>query len=339
MSLHVLEPGLATWVVDAGREKYRSLGVPVGGAADRASLALGNGLVGNPPDAAALEINLSGPTLRAGCTLACVLYGAPFEMASDRQRLHPGRTFTLQPEETLSIHGTPTGMRAYLCVQGGIRIPPVLESRSSLRPIEVGAELPCEHGNICRRFLAENPLGEEDHTTLRVLPGPHADWFPGQEMQGRSFLVKPASDRMGLRLEGDPFRLPGRQLVSEPVCPGSVQVTGDGQCIVLGVDGQTIGGYPKISQVITADMDKLGRLRPGEVVRFRTASLAEATTANRQRQTLLRRWLLRLHVTAPGVGSLARPEPPPTKDRGNRTRDETEEFEKWLVGFTTPEND
>ena len=109
MTLHVVEPGLSTWVVDFGRENYRSLGVPVGGAADRAALALGNGLVGNPPDAAALEINLSGPTLRADCPLACVLYGAPFEIRSDRQRLRAGKTFTLQPQEQLRISGTSLG--------------------------------------------------------------------------------------------------------------------------------------------------------------------------------------------------------------------------------------
>src|SRR5439155_4241204 len=95
MSLRVLDPGLYSLVVDFGRPSCRSLGVPVGGAADRTSLALGNALVGNPPDAAALEITLAGPTLRAACELACVLYGAPFAMTSDRQRLTAYTTFTL----------------------------------------------------------------------------------------------------------------------------------------------------------------------------------------------------------------------------------------------------
>jgi biotin-dependent carboxylase-like uncharacterized protein len=321
MTLHVIEPGLATWVVDFGRDNYRSLGVPVGGAADRAALALGNGLVGNEPGAAALEINLSGPTIQARCQLACVLYGAPFEMHSVRQRLAPGKTFTLQPEESLEIRGTALGMRAYLCVQGGIQAAPVLGSRSSLHPVEAGAELPCESGSIHSRFLPANPLKEEHPTSLRVLPGPQADWFPTQELRGASFRVKPASDRMGLRLDGVRFALPDRQLVSEPVCPGSVQVTGDGQCIVLGIDGQTIGGYPKIAQVISADLDNLGRLRPGEEIRFVPVTLAEATEAFRRRQNLLRRWLLRLSLTAPGVGSLVCPAANSTKDRGPRTKD------------------
>src|SRR5437764_11150571 len=103
MSLHVLEPGLQTQVVDYGRPGCRSLGVPVGGAADRWSLALGNALVGNAPDAAALEITLAGPTLQAEAQIAAVLFGAPFDITSDRQRLQAGKTFTLQPGDILRI--------------------------------------------------------------------------------------------------------------------------------------------------------------------------------------------------------------------------------------------
>src|SRR5438034_5798848 len=99
---------------------------------------------------------------------------------------------------------------------------------------------------------------------------------------------------MGLRLEGKPLPLPAREMLSEPVCPGTVQVTRDGQCIILGVEGQTIGGYPKIAQVIHADLDKLGQLRPGECLRFRSVHLAEAETIYRRKQTELHEWMTRL---------------------------------------------
>src|SRR5262249_35534985 len=153
MSLHILEPGLYTLVVDHGRPKSRSLGVPVGGAADRFALALGNALVGNPPDAAALEVSLAGPTVRADCDLACVVYGAPFELSSDRQALAAGKTFTLHAGETLRIGGTPEGMRAYLCARGGIQTPIVLGSRSSLEPLRAGAELPCSPATTHARWI------------------------------------------------------------------------------------------------------------------------------------------------------------------------------------------
>src|SRR5262245_64510422 len=96
-TLTVLDPGLCTLVVDAGRPRSRRLGVPVGGAADRASLAIGNALVGNAPDSAALEVCLIGPKLVADAPLACVLFGAPFALHTDRRTLTAGTTFTLQP--------------------------------------------------------------------------------------------------------------------------------------------------------------------------------------------------------------------------------------------------
>jgi len=103
--LKLLSPGLYTLVVDFGRPRSRSLGVPVGGAADRRSLALGNALVGNLPDAAALEICFAGPTLVATAPLAGVVFGAPFDLATGRRPLAAGRTFTLDAGEELRRHG------------------------------------------------------------------------------------------------------------------------------------------------------------------------------------------------------------------------------------------
>ena len=293
--LKVLQPGLCTLVVDYGRPHCRSLGVPVGGAADRTALAVGNALVGNPPDAAALEVALAGPTLAADAELACVLYGAPFDLSTDRRPLAAGKTFTLQPGEVLHAGGTARGARAYFCVRGGLQTPVVLGSRSSLAPLHAGAELPCHSGMIRPHFVR---FEEErsDPAVLRVLDGAQAEWFSGQEFYAGCYTVAPASNRMGLRLTGPPLRPPEREMVSEPVCPGSVQVTRDGQCIVLGVDGQTIGGYPKIAQVVSADLDTLGQLRPGDRVVFRRVTLAEAEGLYREKQARLREWLARLRA-------------------------------------------
>src|SRR3954451_11922315 len=94
-TLTLLSPGLYTLLVDRGRPRTRSLGVPVGGAADCFSLALGNALVGNPPDVPALEVCLNGPVLCADEDLACVLFGAPFELSAGGHRFAAGKTFTL----------------------------------------------------------------------------------------------------------------------------------------------------------------------------------------------------------------------------------------------------
>jgi antagonist of KipI len=308
MSLRVLEAGLQTLVVDFGRPASRSLGVPIGGAADRWSLGLGNALVGNAPDAAALEVTLAGPTLQVEAPIAVVVFGAPFDLATDRQQLQTGKTFTLQPRDILRVRGTSRGMRAYLCVAGGFIAPRVLGSRSALAPVEAGQRLACEPAAFPSRFLdgsIQSSLPTQFPHSIRFLPGAQADWFDASHFVNQTFAVSPASNRMGLRLQGEPLPRPQREMISEPVCPGTVQVTNDGQCIVLGADGQTIGGYPKIAQVIRADLDSLGQLRPGDAVRFIPVSLEEAESAYQQRLTELRRWLARIAVVTdcPGVAT------------------------------------
>ncbi|MHB1421745.1 MAG: 5-oxoprolinase subunit C family protein [Gemmataceae bacterium] len=294
--MSLLSPGLCTLIVDHGRPRCRSLGVPVGGAADRFALALGNALVGNAPDAAALEISLHGPTLTADSDIACVLYGAPFEMTVNGSIQEVGKTFTLRLGAELRIGGTPNGMRAYLCVRGGLQTPIVLDSRSSLEPLRARAELPCQAGVIHVRHFHHDFAWNAEPRLLRVVEGTQADWFRADEFYSRSFTVTPASNRMGLRLGGAALTLPECELLSEPVCPGSVQVTRDGQCIVLGVDGQTIGGYPKIAHVISADLDKLAQLRPGESIRFEGVTLDMAEALYRAKQAELREWLTRLRT-------------------------------------------
>jgi antagonist of KipI len=299
MSLHVLEPGLQTLVVDQGRPSSRSLGVPLGGAADRASFRLGNALVGNPPDAAALEVCLAGPTLRADCDLGCAIVGAPFDVFRGTDRIAVGRSFNLRQGDVLRLAGTIVGMRAYLCVRGGMQEPVVLGSRSGLEAVRRGQELVCEPSAVRPRAFGEDrpeATWSEGPVTVRALPGSQADWFDTSQFFGKAFEVTPTSNRMGLRLRGQPLVRPARELTSEPVCPGSVQVVNDGQCIVLGVDGQTIGGYPKVAQVIDADLDRLGQLRPGQDATFEQVDLDGAEAGFRDRERTLREWTTRLSL-------------------------------------------
>jgi 5-oxoprolinase (ATP-hydrolysing) subunit C len=315
MTLRVLEPGLASLVVDFGRPHHRSLGVPVGGAADRAALAIGNALVRNAPDAAALEITLAGPTLRAEQSLTCVLHGTPFEMALNMQAIPAGKTFTMQAGDEVHIRGTPTGMRAYLCIHGGIQAEPILGSRSALQPVCHGEVLACLPSALPSRFLKEDCHTDASvilqhlfglpptAKVLRVLPGAQFDWFDAEEVFSPTFdftwppfEVTTASNRMGIRLRGTPLPFPPQELLSEPVCPGSVQVTRDGQCIILGVDGQTIGGYPKIAQVISADLDELGQLRPGDRIHFVRIDLELADRLYLRRHAELKELLTRIQA-------------------------------------------
>ena len=128
-------------------------------------------------------------------------------------------------------------MRAYLCVRGGLHARTILQSQSSLGPLAAGTALHCTPGTIPARFIRPPCHWNREPRTLRALEGPQADWFRAAEFFGQEFRVSAASNRMGLRLQGRPLTLPDRELISEPVSPGAVQVTRDRQCIVLGVDG------------------------------------------------------------------------------------------------------
>lgn len=297
MSLRVRTAGLYSLVVDRGRERMRHLGVPLGGAADRAALALGNALVGNPPDAAAIELTLSGPTLEALHPTACVIFGAPFHAAVNEQPIASGTTLTLEPGDVLRIDGTAEGVRGYFCVAGGFEPAPILGSRSELAPLRAGDVAPCRASRILARslpFISLPAPPAAEGNTLRVLDGPQRDWFLDLAFLTHEYAVAPASNRMGLRLRGVPLPRRAGELVSEAVAPGAVQITNDGLPIVLGVDGQTIGGYPKIAHVIRADLDRLAQLRPGARVRFLRVSADEADEAARKQTAVVAEWTARL---------------------------------------------
>lgn len=300
MGLFVREPGLFSLLVDRGRPRSRSLGVPVGGAADPVAFALGNALVGNSSDALALEVALAGPTLEALHPTACVIFGAPFQTTINGVSVTAGTTFTLEPGDLLRIGGTLTNARGYLCVAGGFESHVILESRSGLETIRSGETLTCRASRIQSRALPfHTSAGEESSSArlfkLRVLAGPQRDWFIDELFFTQVYEVTTASNRMGLRLKGEQplSRRPG-ELVSEAVAPGAIQITNDGQPIVLGVDGQTIGGYPKIAHVIRADLARLAQLRPGERVQFTSVSWEESEIAAHLQATFLKLWLTRL---------------------------------------------
>lgn len=295
MSLHILHPGTYTLPVDAGRPGHRSRGVPTGGAADRFTYRLANALVGNPTDAVALEITLAGPTIQVDRRLVVVVAGIDFPIEIvGRGTIRSGFTFLLEPGEILRIGATPTGVRAYLAVAGGLQTSTILGSRSAFDPVVAGDLFPVGDG-------PHPPVGRGLHFAylrqtdpIRVVDGTQHDWFLDNAFYEQAYTVSRSSNRMGLRLEGEPLQRRPGEMVSEAVAPGSIQVAHDGKPIILGVDGQTIGGYPKIAQVIRADLDRLARLRPGATVHFQQVTLPEAEAIARSAADELRTWQTRL---------------------------------------------
>lgn len=296
-TLTVLRPGLLTTVQDLGRWGHQMVGVPVAGAMDTRALRQANALVGNAPGAAAIEVTLLGPTVRADVGVRVAVAGAGFELRTDGGAAPFGRPFDLPAGATLAIGGrTPgAGARAYLAVAGGIDTPPVLGSRSthlvsrmgglSGRALVAGDVLPlgAPPGATPARPGRVAPVAGPSGLGLRVLLGPQDDWFAAETIDRLltgTFTVSPHSDRMGFRLDGPALvtARPG-ELVSEPVAFGAIQVPSGGGPILLMADRQTAGGYPKIATVISADLPVAGQLAPGDVVRFTACSRAEARAA------------------------------------------------------------
>jgi len=293
MGLLVIDPGSSTTVQDLGRPGYRQWGVPPGGPFDRGSAGLANALVGNAPDCAVLELTLRGGVYQANFSLAIALAGAPIEARvissnSRERRLELPLSCSLGEGERLVLGRTGDGARAYLAVKGGWQTSLILGSRSSEVRIATGTVLPAEPGAILTRHIGRTAWKSPTADPFRVIPGPDegaGSGFDRQSWTGREFRVSSHADRVGLRLEGESvtvFSPPER--LSTPAAPGAIQVAG-GQLIILGVACGTMGGYPHIGHVISADIDRIGQLKPGDTLHFLPTTLAEARRLDKESRT------------------------------------------------------
>jgi KipI family sensor histidine kinase inhibitor len=288
-SVVVLQPGPLTTVQDAGRPRLGHLGVPRSGAADAASFRRANELAGNGPGSGCLEVTLGRLAVRFDCDAVVAVTGAPAPLrlstADARQRVPPAdAAFAVTSGSVLRLGSPPAGLRSYLAVDGGFDVPEVLGSRSAdllsglgpapLRPgqrVALGPRHPFPHISAggCPRPV---PWAGEV-TELRAIPGPREDWFEPDALRtlaGSAYLVTAASNRTGLRLAGPPLnRAATTELPSEGVATGALQVSHDGQPILLLADHPVTGGYPVIAVVAAADIDRAAQLRPGQHVAFR----------------------------------------------------------------------
>lgn len=320
--IEILECPMPASFQDTGRCGYRHLGVPLSGALDVEWLAIANALAGNPPGAAALEMHLVGPTLRATMPLTIALAGefsARIEDAAGHavHSRHAANwcSHTLAADEILVIGGVRSGI-GYLAVHGGFDLPLVLGSRSTYARAGIGgiAGRLLRTGDRVHAGAGAMPVSLRlpqppvvDSGPLRVIPGPQREYFTDAawlDFLGEEFTVGREADRMGLRLDGprlehDPAR--GAEIVSDAVTPGAIQVPGDGRPIVLLADCQTVGGYPKIATVIGADLPRLGHALPGHQLRFVEVGIEQALAARRQAAATLAERLATLTPSAAGL--------------------------------------
>lgn len=303
----VESPGAQTTVQDIGRDGWRHLGVARAGALDPAQAALANCLVGNPDDAAVLEIALNGPTLSLSAPARIALCGAEagmrFEDRSGRTHAIPGGRPVDLPAGRLRIGTLRNGLRAWLAVAGGIATAPVLGSRST--------DLRGGFGGFDGRALRAGdalPIGAHEASDV-VAPVFAAQWFAldghdartapiryvpstldiAAALAAHAWTVDPRSDRQGLRCAGETLTTTLPEQVSAPVAPGTIQLPPDGRPIVLLADAQTVGGYPRLGHVIAADLPRLAQRRPGDALRFLAIDAAAARAAMARRRGELAR--------------------------------------------------
>jgi biotin-dependent carboxylase-like uncharacterized protein len=269
---------------------------------DTDALALANILVGNAEDEAGLELVLTGGRFRAeGGPLRLALAGAAMPMAVGERKLAPLTSVTLQDGETLTIGSAASGVYAILAVAGGFDLPLELGSRSfhlraglggfGGRLIRPGDRLPLRAVPLTGPDVTLTRSFSDDPGPVRVLMGPQDDYFAPDAIAiflGSAYVVTPQADRMGYRLAGPKIpHASGFNIVSDGIGTGAIQVPGSGEPIVLLADRQTTGGYPKIATIISADLPKFVRFRPGDAVRFAAIDRKSAIAAARARRERL----------------------------------------------------
>ena len=305
--LRIVSPGLQSLIQDLGRHGHSALGVSAAGALDRASLRRANRLVGNSQAAAAIETVAGGLRVQAVGDQVLAVAGAPSALTIDppsdaesdaesapasgsasgkpaRQRTVPMATpFALLDGEILTVGAPEAGFRSYLAVRGGVDAPAVLGSRSTdtmsgIGPAPLAAGQLLAAGDVTDSGVVGSPELQPDFpgtgvTVLDIVPGPRADWFDEAALDslcGQDWVVKPQSNRVGMRLDGTPLQRSRQgELPSEGTVAGAIQVPPEGLPVLFLADHPITGGYPVIGVVVDHQLDLAAQVPIGGSIRFR----------------------------------------------------------------------
>jgi biotin-dependent carboxylase-like uncharacterized protein len=281
-ALEVLATGPLALVQDLGRVGFAAVGVGRSGAADRAAFRLGARLLAQLCSAAALEVTLGRLSVRARGDVMLALTGAPAPADVDGRGVGYCGPFTLADGQILTL-GTPlVGLRTYVSVRGGVNVPPVLGSRATdtlsglgPEPVRAGDLLPVGPPPADFPNVDQAPTAALSGETLllHALPGPRDDWLADSAaLAGTQWTASSRSDRVGMRLEGEPLRYhvsrKGKELPSEGVVRGSIQVPPGGEPVVFLADHPVTGGYPVVAVVVDDDIDRAAQAVPGQQIRI-----------------------------------------------------------------------
>ncbi len=289
--LHFKKAGLQTLIQDQGRVGYQSYGVPVSGVLDKKAASIANELVGNPPENPVIEITLLGPTIEIEGDCQIAITGANLSPKINQKVVPCYTTINVKSGDKLSFGAIKNGCRAYLAIGGAIQIPKWLESYSAL-PYSGKAATPnslIEKGTTVtietvppisiKNIKEEDQPNYDNQIRVRVLPGPEFEEFSPYTIAyffSRGYKITNESNRMGYRLDATLIDFkPKREVISSGIVPGTIQITSAGQPVILMADAQTVGGYYRIANVVTEDLNKLAQLKPGDKVWFSLIRLEE----------------------------------------------------------------
>ncbi len=294
----VLNPGIYTTLQDLGRPGFMKYGTPASGVADSFSARVANLLAGNLPGAAVLETTLFRLELLAMDDVTIAVTGGDLSPVLEKNPLPMWQAVSAKKGDKISFRARKKGFRSFLGVSGGFDGPKFMGSRSVYVRGLMGASLKAgeilETENVAERPPFLKPLPADlipnygDKRPLRVILGPQEDRFTPQGVETflySEYTVSPQSDRMGYRMEGPKIEhRKGADIISESIARGAIQVPGDGKPIIMLWDAQVSGGYTKIATVISADLDRLAQVMPGEKLRFQAVRMEEAHQAVKEEQ-------------------------------------------------------
>jgi len=304
-TINVLKPGTQTTVQDyPGRQGYWAVGVPPSGPMDALAFRLANRIVGNPPDAAGLEMTISGASLRFNFATTIALTGAAMEATLDAKPVPYWQPIEVPAESVLEIRTAKAGCRTYLAIAGGINVPEYLGSKATFtlgkfgghagRALRAGDVLrPGDHKQThpSRPAIASHIPPYSSTWEIAVLYGPHGapDFFTPQDIDmlfSTSWKVHHHSDRTGVRLigphpqwarkDGGEAGLHPSNIHDNAYAIGTIDFTGN-LPIILGPDGPSLGGFVCPATIIQADLWKIGQVKPGDTIRFKPVTQRQAS--------------------------------------------------------------
>ncbi len=288
--LLIKKAGIYTSLQDLGRAGLMSKGVARSGVLDRQSALLANWLVGNDPGAAVLETTYHGLSIRFQGACVVAITGGDLGAKLNNVPVELYQPIPVKQGDDLIFSERKAGLRAYLAISGGMDQPEIMGSKSQHSMIDLGIQKVKDDSTLSffssgrkqtdKKVPVELKPVFTKHFTARILPGPEYELFPQRyihELTFQSLKVSSDSNRMGYRLAGDfsDHDLP-EGILSSGVIPGTIQVTSSGQPIILMNDGPTTGGYARVSNVLTPDLNHVAQLGPGDTLRFKWVTFDEA---------------------------------------------------------------